>query len=319
MTGLSSRSHGDRIFNETLEMPDPETVPTLPGIFREAGYQAHAVGKLHVYPQRDRIGFDEVILNEEGRHHLDDGNADDWELYLAEQGYPGQEYAGGLSNNDYVTRSWHLPEHCHPHQLGGGADVPPDPAPRSQETRLLVSLLRGSAPARLAAGRISGPLPESGTGSDGPGRLVPVVRGPALQRQALHGPVLHAPGHSRRDRPGEKGLLRHHHPHRSPEFRMVLGTLRAEGLSDNTIVAFTADHGDMLGDHQMWAKGVMYEKSARVPLIIVPAAGDDRFCPGSRDRRLAELRDLMPTLLDLCGLEPPRLPRRNLTGRRRGP
>ena len=57
MTGLSARNHGDRIFNEYLEMPDPETVPTLPGLFREAGYQAHAVGKLHVYPQRrpDRL------------------------------------------------------------------------------------------------------------------------------------------------------------------------------------------------------------------------------------------------------------------------
>ena len=114
MTGLSPRNHGDRVFNEYLEIPDPERVPTLPGLFREAGYQAHAVGKLHVYPQRDRIGFDEVILNEEGRHQLDDGNADDWELYLADQGYPGQEYAGGLSNNDYLTRSWHLPDHCHP-------------------------------------------------------------------------------------------------------------------------------------------------------------------------------------------------------------
>ncbi len=49
----------------------------------------------------------------------------------------------------------------------------------------------------------------------------------------------------------------------------------------------------------------MNEKSARIPLIIVPAAGDERFRPGSRDRRLAELRDVMPTLLDLCGLESP--------------
>ena len=43
---------------------------TLPQTFRDAGYQAYAVGKLHVYPQRNRIGFDDVLLNEEGRHHL---------------------------------------------------------------------------------------------------------------------------------------------------------------------------------------------------------------------------------------------------------
>ena len=47
-----------------------------------AGYQTYAVGKLHVYPQRDRIGFDDVLLNEDGRHHLGLG-ADDYELFLA--------------------------------------------------------------------------------------------------------------------------------------------------------------------------------------------------------------------------------------------
>ena len=60
MTGTTAKTHGDRIFNETLKMPD---LPTLPQIFSEAGYQTYAVGKLHVYPQRDRIGFDDVILN----------------------------------------------------------------------------------------------------------------------------------------------------------------------------------------------------------------------------------------------------------------
>src|SRR5688572_284187 len=64
MTGVSPRTHGDRVFKETLPMP---ALPTLAQTFRQAGYQAYAVGKLHVYPQRNRIGFDEVILDEEGR------------------------------------------------------------------------------------------------------------------------------------------------------------------------------------------------------------------------------------------------------------
>ena len=71
MTGQTARTHGDRVFAEHMQMP--EGVPTLPQCFRDAGYQAYAVGKLHVYPQRDRIGFDDVILNEEGRHHLGHG------------------------------------------------------------------------------------------------------------------------------------------------------------------------------------------------------------------------------------------------------
>ena len=67
MTGTSPRTHGDRVFKTTAPMPD---LPTVAQTFRDAGYQAYAVGKLHVYPQRDRIGFDDVLLDEEGRPHL---------------------------------------------------------------------------------------------------------------------------------------------------------------------------------------------------------------------------------------------------------
>ena len=81
MTGVSPRTHGDRDFGETKPMPD---LPTMAQTFRDAGYQAHAVGKLHVYPPRARAGFDEVILCEEGRPQL--GPTDDYELYLGEQG-----------------------------------------------------------------------------------------------------------------------------------------------------------------------------------------------------------------------------------------
>ena len=86
---------------------DP-SLPTMAQTFRDAGYQAYAVGKLHVYPQRDRIGFDDVILNEEGRHHLG-GGSDDYERYLHDHGYGGQELTHAMGNNSYTVRPWHLP------------------------------------------------------------------------------------------------------------------------------------------------------------------------------------------------------------------
>ena len=98
MTGAEARSHGDHLFSEQLGMPE---IPILAQTFRDAGYQAYAVGKLHVYPQRDRIGFDDVILNEEGRHHLG-MMKDDYELFLHEEGFSGQELGHGLSNNEYL-------------------------------------------------------------------------------------------------------------------------------------------------------------------------------------------------------------------------
>jgi len=108
MTGTAPRTHGDRVFKTTEPMP---ALPTLAQTFSAAGYQTYAVGKLHVYPQRDRIGFDDVLLNEEGR--LEWGVVDDYELFLAEQGYIGQQFAHGMSNNEYLFRPWHLPEAVH--------------------------------------------------------------------------------------------------------------------------------------------------------------------------------------------------------------
>ncbi|HVL70326.1 MAG TPA: sulfatase-like hydrolase/transferase, partial [Beijerinckiaceae bacterium] len=108
MTGTDPRTHGDRVFQPALRMPD---LPTLAGTFGAAGYQTFAVGKLHVYPPRDRIGFDDVLLAEEGRPHL--GTVDDHDLFLADRGFPGRQFMHGMSNNDYAWRTWHLPEDCH--------------------------------------------------------------------------------------------------------------------------------------------------------------------------------------------------------------
>ena len=62
--------------------------------------------------QRDRIGFDDVLVLEEGRHQFG-MSKDDYELFLQEQGFSGEEYGHGMSNNDYTVRPWHLPEHLH--------------------------------------------------------------------------------------------------------------------------------------------------------------------------------------------------------------
>ncbi|HET6518459.1 MAG TPA: sulfatase-like hydrolase/transferase, partial [Geminicoccaceae bacterium] len=109
MTGTATRTHGDRSFNITLPMP--RHLPTMAQTFRNAGYQAYAVGKLHVYPQHDRIGFDDVLLAEEGRPHI--GAVDDHDLHLADRGFAGKQFLHGMNNNNYLFRTWHLPEDCH--------------------------------------------------------------------------------------------------------------------------------------------------------------------------------------------------------------
>ncbi len=82
----------------------------------------------------------------------------------------------------------------------------------------------------------------------------------------------------------------------------ILGTLKKENLLENTIVVFTTDHGELLGDHGLWAKGpFFYESLINTPLII--------SAPGFRDGRVSQALfsdlDLVPTLCDLAGAPVP--------------
>ncbi len=79
----------------------------------------------------------------------------------------------------------------------------------------------------------------------------------------------------------------------------VLAALEATGLRDETIVVFTADHGELLGERGLWYKMAFFEPAARVPLVV---SAPRRFAP----RRMPEpvsLLEVARTLLELCGLE----------------
>jgi choline-sulfatase len=75
----------------------------------------------------------------------------------------------------------------------------------------------------------------------------------------------------------------------------VLGALHDGGLDDDTIVVFTADHGEMLGERGLWYKMSFFEQSARVPLLIRTPGGD----AARRIREPVSLLDVAPTLLEL--------------------
>ena len=293
MTGTTARTHGDRIFNKSGRMPK---IPTIASAFSSSGYQTFCVGKLHVYPARDRIGFHDVLLAEEGRPHL---AVDDHDIYLAERGYVGKQFIHGMSNNNYMTRTWHLPEDCHP---------------TNWCTMEMCKTIKRRDPTRPAFWTLSytqphPPLvplenymqdyravtidqPRDATWAENENNLPHALRALRIYYSKL------PPKQLEQARRAHYALC----THIDHQLRVVFGTLREEKLLDNTIVLIVADHGDMLGDFGVFGKRVFYDNATRVPLVLMGLPGDARVPAGTVDSRLAGLQDIMPTLLDLAGI-----------------
>jgi choline-sulfatase len=85
-------------------------------------------------------------------------------------------------------------------------------------------------------------------------------------------------------------------------FGKVLHQLDASGQQNNTLVIFTADHGEMLDDHRLWTKMVFFDSSVRIPLIMhLPGVIEG----GKQTSALVEHIDLFPTMMDVLGLNTP--------------
>ncbi|MGA1440157.1 MAG: choline-sulfatase [Ilumatobacteraceae bacterium] len=80
----------------------------------------------------------------------------------------------------------------------------------------------------------------------------------------------------------------------------LLDVLRRHRMADDTVVVFTADHGDMLGERGLWYKMNFFEHSCRVPLVVHAPGRID----GGRVATPVSLLDLAPTFADLAGVEP---------------
>jgi arylsulfatase A-like enzyme len=84
----------------------------------------------------------------------------------------------------------------------------------------------------------------------------------------------------------------------------LMNALRAMNQLHNTLIVFTSDHGDYLGDHWLGEKDLFHEASARVPMIVVDPEGDSQS-RGQRTNALVEAVDFLPTAMEALGLQPP--------------
>ena len=90
----------------------------------------------------------------------------------------------------------------------------------------------------------------------------------------------------------------------------IIEALHDNDLADNTLIVYTSDHGDMVGEHGLWWKHVFYEESAKVPLIMSWAG---QIEPGQQCDRVVSALDVNATILDALNAPPlPNSPGRSL-------
>ena len=302
-TGLSQRAHGRVGYKDGVSWNYPITIASE---FTKAGYQTQAVGKLHVYPERSQMGFQNVVLHDGFLHLARRRNrpyelVDDYLPWLRERlGSEADYFDHGVNCNSIVARPWNKPEHLHPtnYVVTQSVDFLRRRDPR-KPFFLFMSFHRPHPPYDPPAWafeqylEVSMPEPPVGDWAD----IFDKYAQPHLHNGwagELRSSVLH------RARAGYYG----HMTHIDHQLNRFFESLQEFGLRDKTYICFVSDHGEMLGDHHLYRKGYPYEGSARVPLILKGPPGSGIFA-GSVHEEVAELRDVMPTLLSCAGLPIP--------------
>ncbi|HEX6971720.1 MAG TPA: sulfatase-like hydrolase/transferase [Limnochordia bacterium] len=293
MTGLLPHRTG--CFNNGF--PLARGVPTLMQLLSEAGYQTHAVGKMHFSPPRVALGFESMELSEEIPVSAE---ADDFLQFLHARGYAHVHEPHGIrSDMYYIPQVSQLPAELH------------TTAWTAERTIAFLRRRDRRRPFFLWTSFIK-PHPP----------FDPPVPWNKLYR-SVDMPLPHCP-------PGSAGLqtwwMRHQNRYKyresGPDLNLlrsmkaayyacvsfidyhigrILNLLRQTGESENTLILFASDHGELLGDYHSFGKRSFLDAAARVPLIAV---WPGHFPAGAVCERPVSLVDLMPTCLAAAGIDP---------------
>jgi arylsulfatase A-like enzyme len=309
MTGLEGHTMGITVYREGFALP---TRATLPQLLHDGGYETRVVGKMHVYPERCHYGFDSMLLCEEGRM-LGAGQErkrgyDDYEQWLAEQGYPGRAFAHGIASNEYAaTTPWHLPDHLHPTEWIAHESC--KAIKRRDWTRPMFLWASFTAPHPPLT-----PLMQDLYMYDDDEIPTPVM-GDWAQDHALYhqrnaatfGGDMMSPRQTELARKSFYAMI----THVDRAINRIIGTLREEGMLENTWFIFTSDHGDNMGDHGLWFKSNFTQGACHIPFIVTPPVRGDlnhimgtEWLPGVNHSPVG-LQDIMPTCLSIAGLPIP--------------
>ena len=301
LTGRYPHSHRNRV-NYT---PCDRREVLIQRLLQQAGYQTGSVGKLHFYPPTAEharsTGFD-VVLLDDGVARTDpfsdyvrwrnerDPNAKIHYHATVRKPPAGKNPHRALIDYEFTPTAWVGAMSCEMLRRFSSSPKP---------FFLFASFFKPHSPHTVPAPYDSMyddaaiPLPRPVT--------LDYIRGlpPPVQAQILRGKPQYGMDRMRlqwnyRSYYGGVSMV-------DREVARILGELDRSGKAGNTIVVFTSDHGDQLLEHGLEGKNVFFEESVHVPLLI---RYPGRIGPGRRGE-LIEAVDLLPTLLDFCGVPVP--------------
>jgi arylsulfatase len=298
MTGLPACRHGV-YYNG---MPWKKNLETLPGVLSENGYHTTLVGKTHFYPPRLHGGFDRLFLIEDalsragvsvGKKKRNKGEVGrTWDEMIVR--HYQQTWKEGDNPENYPATL--LTTHALG-QLEELAQTRSCPGPNGEPFFMWLSYLQPHSPCKP---------PPPYADMYHPDELPP----PAKTEEQVATFSERTKARMRGWRALDEDTIRKFRARYlgdvslvDAEVGRVLDKLAALGLRENTIVIFSSDHGEFMGDHHMMQKGGFQECASRVPLIF----NGPGIASGHRARGLVTLCDLKPTVQDLCGLLMPSL------------
>lgn len=297
LTGLSPWHHGMLGYGRVGKHYRYE----MPQMLRDLNYYTFGIGKMHWFPQKSLHGFHGTLVDESGRVESEDFISD-YRLWF-------QMHAPGL-NPDSTGIGWNA-------HGGGFYKLPEDLHPTAWTGKMACEMIRnydrGSGQPLFL--KVSFARPHSPY--DPPQRLMEYyedkdVPAPCIgewckeKEYAVPCEVEMAKKDAAFGNFGEeyaKESRRYYYANVTfvdEEIGKVIQALKEQDMYDNALICYISDHGDMLGDHHHWRKTYPYEGSVHVP-YIVKWPSKCHFDKGTKNEAPVELRDLLPTFIDLAG------------------